>query len=218
MMTDRLESELAGALGSVHAPEMLWDRVELALEKSGRPESRHRWLLAAAAIALAAAGALVYHSLARRFGADFDSLALRVHREWILHPDQLSVRLSDAARLRGWITANTPVSLAMRRRGTAHPGSIEIAGARVVRYRGAQLAAIAYRVDAHPATLLIGRESDFRVAEVPRTDRPQHHALPADGVDVYRWQSHGQLYALVAEAPEPPEPGRRACQLCHAST
>ena len=192
-----LERELAVCLEPVEAPEALWDRVEAALDP--RPQRRVSPLKIAAALLVAAAASAAWYW--RQVPRDLERAALRAHADWSRNPGGLDLRTSDPAELRDWMAAKAKLRCVI-----PLVRSIELVGARVL---AAHRAAVFYRADGHPATLVIAAADNPATAK-----RIIRHAGPVAEVKVFTWQARGQEYALVSSTPGD---GRRACAICHAS-
>jgi hypothetical protein len=209
-MIDELQRALRSQLGEVGAPAALWDRVETALETPAMP-ARARVRQPAALVTLAIAVGAVWHSgIWRASGGDLETAALQVHWEFSSHPERLEYRAANAAALQNWVAGNGGVTV--RLADAREP--LELLGASVVYHRKMRLSAISYRVGPYPATLLIAPQADLTGAPPARNPiLPKRRTVPAQGVDIYLWQSHGQAYALVTA----PGAGQGVCLLCHTS-
>ena len=193
--TSELRRELLSSLEPVHAPEGLWAQVEAALE----PRSSRwppRWSMAASLLLVVGGGAWYLHPAAT---------AMDVHEELAHHPERLDIRTSNPSEVRGWIASNTAMVAALASRPQPDPDGLEMVGARVL-HDGR--AAIAYRIDGYPATLLMARASGRSLPIKQIVCRPE----PRAGVNVFSWQVLGQVYSLVSSASVD---GRRACFICH---
>lgn len=219
----RLDAELTAHLAPVRAPESAWARVAAAIEQGDVVRNRDAgsnwvpWRRLAACLLLAlGGGAFWYLQNQPPVIPALETAALQAHADLSLHPEQLDLRTSDAARLRKWIAESSPLTAAVATaRPQPDPDALELVGARWVVIQGKRMAAVAYRLGAFPATLLIARAQDLSSAHRKRL-APQHLAarrVQAGALELYSWQAGGQVYTLVSSLPEQ---SQRACMLCHA--
>jgi hypothetical protein len=104
-------------------------------------------------------------------------------------------------------------SLATRRpAGEGH--RYDLLGARAVQGEGFTAAAIAFRVDETPVTLLVAPGD--RVPDAPRWSplgkRVRWRVDSETGAKLLSWTNSGQAYTLVSELPGG---GQQACLVCH---
>ncbi|HWB98693.1 MAG TPA: hypothetical protein VG672_18420 [Bryobacteraceae bacterium] len=217
----RLEQELAANLAPVEAPESAWARVAAAIEQSGPLHARGVaagtlwWRIAACALLALAGGAFWFLESQPRLVADLEGTALEIHADLSAHPERLDLRTSDAGELRQWFAKGRIVAALAQVRPQPDPDALELRGARWIQVQGKRMAAVTYRVGNYPATLLIARARDLGLSGQGHL-APQHQAVrrvQAGGLELYSWQTGGQVYALVSSLPEQ---SQRACVLCHA--
>jgi anti-sigma factor RsiW len=145
-----------------------------------------RWLLAAAATLVIAAGVAAH---GRTAPAALDAIALDAHRD-----DRWQLRTSDEGVARRWIEQGdlsfSPPSPGAGRQFT---GASRLAGGAL---------ALAYRLGEEPVTLVVG----------PATGGDAHKQIvrrTAGALEVATWTRDDRTYALVANARV------NACTLCH---
>lgn len=161
-----LQNELERQLAPVRAPDSLWGRIEAAAFNSRRRKTNPAqagpqagWILwpAVAVLLLSASGDLLWE-----LGKARASLAPLTEQDLEAVADSASCdfKSADPAQIERWVKAktNVDVSLSCGLPGNAHP-----VGARLIRKRGAVIAAIAYRDGSDSATLLLSdKHSLFR--------------------------------------------------------
>ncbi len=193
-MSEWLELELAEELRPAAAPDELWDRVCTA---SPRPAVAVRrsvptvsWPVAAIVSMMIAAATLWLAAKGQEPVSNLEQLA----EQQLHNPSPLDVESSDPAKIDGWVSRQTGVSLSLPSNGQAR-----LVGARMVRTGRVPVAAVSYRVGGDTATLL--------VAQAGAAMGQAHGRLTC--------KSHGHAYALACSNVEHPE---AACQLCHAKS
>jgi hypothetical protein len=206
-MSEWLDLELSHHLAAVAAPDALWDRIQTALNQTGvvpiqsrmvspgrprlvRPVLRTAWPIAAILTLMAAAGTLWLVAKGEEPALDLRQLAI----EQLRNREPLELRSSDPAQISAWMRrAGFDVTLPSN-----GSGAVRLAGIRLLQKRGVPIAAVAYRVGADTATLLIAR-----VPEASETG----HGSPF-------WRTRSQAYAVASSDPDHAE---AACLLCHTS-
>jgi|SRR5438270_1955360 len=198
-MSEWLDLELSHHLAPVAAPEALWDRIQSgarftpARTRIASPVLRNAWPIAAILTLMAAAGTLWLVARGEQPALDLRQLAM----EQLRNPGPLELRSNDPGRISAWMRqAGLEVTLPSTR-----SGAVRLAGARLLRKRGVQIGAIAYRVGDDTATLLVARAA-----------RADSGSETSHGLSF--WRTRSQSYAVASSNPERPE---AACLLCHTS-
>lgn len=159
---DWIEKELARQLTPVRAPNSLWSRVESA-RRGARSASlsggQAGWILwpAVAMMLLLASGDLLWE-----IGKARASIAPLTEQdlEAVADGSGCDFKSSDPAQIERWVRAKTSMNVNL---SCGRPGNAQLVGARVIRKRGAVIAAIAYQVGNDSATLLVSdKHSLFR--------------------------------------------------------
>jgi anti-sigma factor RsiW len=206
-------------------PEAVARRIRAAAEsKPSRSPRRLAVLATAAAIAAAVAGGVLVWVRSRPHvqleaasgpPAAFERLAREAHRRAFAQGEPLELVTSDGGTLRQWAVARAGVSPPIATRRPAGEGHrYDLLGARTVRGEGYTAAAIAFRVDEKPVTLLVAPAD--RVPEAPEWGalgkRVRWQIDPETGAKLLSWTNSGQAYTLVSELPGG---GQQACLVCH---
>ena len=159
---DWIEKELARQLSPVRAPDSLWSRVESARRgaRSLPPGGRQAgWILwpAVAMMLLFASGDLLWEvGKARASIAPLTEQDL----EAVADGAACDFKSSDPVQIERWVKAKTSMDVNL---SCGCPGNAQLVGARLIRKRGAVIAAIAYQVGNDAATLLVSdKHSLFR--------------------------------------------------------
>lgn len=160
---DWIEKELARQLTPVRAPDSLWSRVESARRRGARSSSlagtQAGWILwpAVAMMLLFASGDLLWE-----IGKARASIAPLTEQdlEAVADGSACDFKSSDPAQIERWVKAETSMNVNL---SCGRPGNAQLVGARLIRKRGAVIAAIAYQVGNDAATLLVSdKHSLFR--------------------------------------------------------
>jgi hypothetical protein len=194
-----LEANLVRHLGPVPAPDLLWERLHDRLRERRAPRKRELhwrlWTVAAMAI-FVCCGAVAWHGAAvHDRQAELEALA----GQEVGNTAAAEFCSSDAGKVRGWIKANAGVDVEIPQGGAMGSSSrVELLGARCVRQSGQRVAAVIYKVDGDPATLLIAKSSAGGSEHTGRS---------------LAWGMRNQVYALAVSGTSDPH---HACLLCHA--
>jgi hypothetical protein len=177
---DWIEKELARQLTPVRAPDSLWSRIESARRRSS-PQAG--WILwpAVAMMLLFASGDLLWE-----IGKARASIAPLTEQdlEAVADGSACDFKSSDPAQIERWVKARTSMNVNL---SCGRPGNAQLVGARLIRKRGAVIAAIAYQVGNDAATLLV-----------------------SDKHSLFRWNRD---YSIAWSGSKEANPG--ACNQCH---
>jgi hypothetical protein len=214
----------AASLPVVAMPPARAERTRRAL----RAASRRPWRVglrfaAAAATVLVVAVVAVWRPTAglafepAAAPARLTAVAVDLHHRVERGELALDVRSDSARELRDWARAHTGrgVSLALDRTATEAARYVP-AGAAAVPYEGEPAAAVVYRVDGRPVTLVVAR--DALAEELPRwglVDKRVEVWRGASGETVFSWRNSGNAYALVSGDEQAPA---TSCFVCHSET
>jgi len=179
---DWIEKELARQLTPVRAPDSLWSRIESA-RRGARSSPQAGWILwpAVAMMLLFASGDLLWE-----IGKARASIAPLTEQdlEAVADGSACDFKSSDPAQIERWVKARTSMNVNL---SCGRPGNAQLVGARLIRKRGAVIAAIAYQVGNDAATLLV-----------------------SDKHSLFRWNRD---YSIAWSGSKEANPG--ACNQCH---
>jgi len=196
-----LEMELARQLCPVAAPESLWDRIhEQQASRRDKPDRWVLWPIAAALLLVASGGAAWRIVMARDPGAGLARLA-----EHELRADSLDFRSEDPLEIRTWVKARANIDIDL----PAGRSAVRLLGARLIQFKGAPVAAVAYRVgDDDAALLVMGKRS---AATSKHLFSPVQSAGSAR---LFTWSMRQQEYTIAFAGAKDPQ---GACLLCHVN-
>lgn len=220
-------SAVRGSLPLYGAPAPLRDRVEELLHRAPSPRRaapRWAWAAAAAAVMLAVAGGARLAGRAptpppaEATAAEFAALAVDTHLRYARRQLPLDVASERPEAVSGWFEGRLPFHLALPdyplAPGESKPYRLE--GGRLVSFRGASAAYVAYRMDGEPVSLLMTSSDRVRPAggEIVRSGALEFHLQSVAGLNLITWTDKGLTYALASDVAVP---GARSCLVCHGS-
>jgi hypothetical protein len=193
----RLERELYLQLAPVPAPEGLWYWIKQP-QRNARPRAALDWAFwpAAVLMALLALGGIV-RAFGSRPAGDQSFMAMA---RTAGGPAYRSGNFDD---IRTWVKneADIDIDLPAGQSGANRP--VKLLGARLLRFRGVQVAAIDYRIGAQAATLFVSGKHEGSV--IPRMETALDHGI-------YSWSLRDETYMVSYSGPPA---SREACMLCH---
>jgi hypothetical protein len=195
---------LARSLRPVAAPDALWERVDG--RRAPEAEGSGQWILfwpVAAALMLTMAGGVAWRvAMAPETG--IRALAVDELQRLEAGGERLDFRSDDAREIQTWVKSAADIDIDL-------PGSSEVRllGARLIRRKGAPVAAVAYQAGEGTAALLVsGRGSGG--SKSPHVFAPVE---TSGGSRVYSWKMREQEYTLASSVTHDPH---AACLLCHS--
>ena len=197
-LNESLERELRARLAPVSAPESLWGDVQRARREARPGAAKLDWAFwpVAAALALLALGGMV-RAFGSRFSSDQELLSMSRGAE------RAEYRSGNFDDIRTWVKDRADIDIDVPAGRTGTDRNVRILGARLLRVRGVNVAAIDYRVGEKAATLFVTGKHVENVL-------PQEE--PAGERGRYSWDRGSETY-LVSYAG--PQASREACLLCH---
>ena len=231
----KLGAALARRLQPVEMPPALAETMRARLRAAGRgraPSPQRGWLQLSPvrlAASLGAAAALVggllwlqhQRTSTARLQVDagplsgFERAALSFHLRRLESSADYDLRTDSASELKGWLAARTGLEAAL---ATARPTEdgrrYQVVGAKLMERAGVRYAAVAYRIDSRPVTLLTARAD--RLPQAPARGllgkRIHYRFDPEHRLKILTWTSSGQTYSLISDLPQL---GQQSCFVCH---
>jgi mycothiol system anti-sigma-R factor len=202
-----------------YAPVRLRKHVTAVLARPLRAASRraHVRLALVAAMILLAAGLLLMPGMLEQANAtSYIDAAIEAHRGCLNGNLPLEVQSGSPAVVAAWFTGKVPFNF---RLPTSPDGSgqgqvYRLTGGRLVNYKGAYAALVAYQMQQQRISLLVASSSSAVAAggEVVPSGKIDFHYSKHEGFNVITWSNHGLTYALVSSLPGS---GRQSCMVCH---
>jgi len=196
----------------------LWlENVRLTLTPLWSRLSIIHWKTPVAAVAAVALALVLVPELLQRVQAkSFVETAVAAHREYVNASFPLGIQSSSSNAVTTWL--NERVAFRFRLPASQSPASekplYRLVGAQLVKYRGSDIALVAYETDKEKISLLV---ASSELAPVANADEIQSsgltfHYLTYGGFNVIVWNNHNLSYALVSSVAGS---ARESCMVCH---
>jgi mycothiol system anti-sigma-R factor len=177
----------------------------------------HQWGALVATILLVAAGLLLLPGIMQRSRANsYIEAAVAAHRSFLNGGLPLEVQSGSPSVVTAWFAGKVPFTfrLPSSAKESEHQQAYQLAGGRLVNYKGGYAALVAYQMQQQKISLLVSSSRSAVAAggeEVPSGGIIFHNSKQAD-FNVITWSNHGLTYALVSSLPGS---GRQSCLVCH---
>jgi anti-sigma factor RsiW len=202
-----------GAGAIYEAPEGSY---EAAQRMVGSWERRRKWRRVApvaAAVVVVLAAALGWMASS---GADYETFAARAHRSYARGTFPLDVTSREPAVVSEWLGPRVPFHLTLPNYPEGGPKRYSLKGARIMQYRGEDVAYLAYEMDQKPISLLISSSPRIVPAggEVYRSGGLSFYFTSEEGFRIISWKDKGLIYAQVSDLNVN---GAESCAICHGA-
>ena len=142
--------------------------------------------------------------------------AIAAHRGFLSGSLPLEVQSDSPSVVTAWFADKVPFTfrLPTPQETMGHEQIYRLTGGRLVNYKGAHAALVAYQMQQQKISLLVASSKSAVVAggeEVPSGGIVFHYRKQAN-FNVITWSTHGLTYALVSSLPGT---GRQSCMVCH---
>jgi anti-sigma factor RsiW len=175
---------------------------------------QRRWLpsLAAAAVLLAVAAAW-WISAAR---SGYEQFAAEAHRNYARGTFPLDVASDRPPVVSDWLKPRVPFHLTLPNYPEGAPKRYALLGARLMQYRGEDVAYLAYEMDRKPISLLISSSSRVMPSggESYRSGGLTFYFSSQQGLRILTWKDKGLTYALVSDLNVK---SAESCAICHGA-
>lgn len=185
-------------------------------QELGRP-ARPWKALGAAAMVLIALGITVAASIVKNASTtDYLETAVATHRGYLMGNLPLEIRSASPAAVVAWFAGKLPFHFQLPPLQVLADGkpAYQLAGARLVNYRGSYAALVTYRMESNTVSLLVA-SSKYAMAsggdQVYSRGLTFHYCIRS-GFNVVTWTNHGLTYALVSAQHSSPQ---ESCLVCH---
>jgi anti-sigma factor RsiW len=168
--------------------------------------------LAAAAVLVAVAAG--WWISAGRSG--YEQFAAETHRNYALGTFPLDVASDQPPVVSGWLKPRVPFHLTLPNYPEGGPKRYGLLGARLMQYRGEDVAYLAYEMDRKPISLLISSSSRIMPSggEGYRSGGLMFYFSSQQGLRIITWKDKGLTYALVSDLDVK---GAESCAICHGA-
>jgi anti-sigma factor RsiW len=195
-----------GSYAAVKGMVTSWERSQ------GRTQKR--WMLsaiAAALVAMAVVAGVLWISATR---AGYVSFAARAHRDFERGAFPLDVASSKPRVVSDWLEPRVPFHLTLPNYPEGGVKRYGLEGARLMQYRGEDVAYLAYRMDGKPISLLISSSSRIVLSggESFQSGGLTFYFSSEQGLRIITWKDKGLNYAQVSDLDVK---GAESCVICH---
>ncbi len=205
-----------GASPFYEVPEQSYAGVQGMVSDWQRRHSRRRWALwtapgIAAALLISVVTAWVSP---RRPG--YEQFAALAHRNYARGAFPLDIASSQPRVVSNWLRPRVPFSLTLPNFPEGGPKRYALSGARLMQYRGEDVAYLAYEMDRRPISLLISSSSRIIPSggESYQSGGLTFYFSSEDGLRIISWKDKGLAYAQVSDLDVK---GAESCVICHGA-
>jgi anti-sigma factor RsiW len=204
---------------SIRARESFYER-HLRIVRTGFADPARRFaklrLVAATLAVIALFLAFVPNVVRQARAANYVETAVATHRSYLDGNLALGIRSDSPEQVTSWFTGKVPFQFRLPQ---STPGSIptyQLAGARLVSYRGSPAALVVYEKQKERISLLVASSESAAVAggQEVRSGALTFHYRTDQGFKVVTWSNLGLSYALVSSVSGS---ARESCMVCHQS-
>jgi len=169
--------------------------------------------IAAAAAVLAGTIGIVWFSAAR---SGYETFAARAHQGYARGAFPLDVSSSEPRVVSAWLAPRVPFHLSLPNYPEGGPKRYALAGARLMQYRGEDVAYLAYEMDRKPISLLISGSARIIPAggESYQSGGLTFYFSSEKGLRTITWTDKGLTYAQVSDLNVK---GAESCAICHGA-
>ncbi len=205
-----------GASPIYELPEQSYAAVEGIVadwqRRQGQPRWR-KWMPAVAAVVLVAVGAEWWYSAER---SGYEQFAVHAHRNYARGTFPLDVVSTQPQVVSDWLVPRVPFHLELPNHPEGGRKPYALAGARLMQYRGEDVAYLAYEMDRKPISLLISSSSRIMPSggESYKSGGLTFYFSSEQGLRVITWKDKGLTYAQVSDLAVK---GAESCVICHGA-
>jgi anti-sigma factor RsiW len=202
-----------GARPLYEVPERSYATVQgVVADWEGRQRQR-RWVLASAVAAVLLSVALAWISTGR---SGYEEFAAQAHRNYARGAFPLDIASSQPQVVSNWLEPRVPFHLTLPNYPEGGPKKYALAGARLMQYRGQDVAYLAYEMDRKPISLLISSSSRIMPSggESYQSGGLTFYFSAEPGLRIITWKDKGLTYAQVSDLDVK---GAESCVICHGA-
>jgi anti-sigma factor RsiW len=202
-----------GARPLYEIPNHSYAAVRGMIAKWDRRQRQLKRLPVMAAASVLAAGLVIWISSGR---SGYEKFAAQVHREYARGAFPLDIASNEPKVVSHWLVPRVPFHLTLPNYPEGGSKRYALSGARLMQYRGEDVAYLAYEMDHKPISLLISSSSRVMPSD---GDRYQSGGLTfyfsyQQGLRVITWNDKGLAYAQVSDLDVK---GAESCAICHGA-
>jgi hypothetical protein len=202
-----------GASPLYEAPDRCYAAVEGMVAAWERRRKRRRWAQAAAAAAALVAVAGAWVSAGR---SGYEQFAAQAHRDYARGAFPLDLASRQPRVVSSWLEPRVPFHLTLPNYPEGEPKRYALAGARLMQYRGENVAYLAYEMDRKPISLFISSSPRILPSggESYRSGGLTFYFSSEQGLRIITWKDKGLTYAQVSDLDVK---GAESCAICHGA-
>jgi len=202
-----------------YAPPHLRKRVLKVLAQPLQTARRSvlRWPILVAAILLLVGVLLPIPGILRQASANsYIEAAVAAHLSSLNGSLPLEIKSETPNAVTAWFAGKVPFNFRLPEAAeeVGHEQVYQLAGGRLVNYKGGYAALVSYQMQQQPISLLVSSSTSATAAggEEVSSGGIVFHYSKRMGFAVITWSTHGLTYALVSSLPGS---GRQSCMVCH---
>ncbi len=195
-------------------PESSYAAVQAMVADWEQRKSRRLWFTLAAAAAVLLVTAALWISTGRRSG--FEQFAALAHRSYARGAFPLDVASNQPQVVSKWLQPRVPFHLKLPNYPEGGPKPYALSGARLMQFRGEEVAYLAYQMDQKPISLLISSSSLIIPSggEKYQSGGLTFYFSSDNGLRIISWKDKGLAYAQVSDLKVN---GAESCVICHGA-
>jgi anti-sigma factor RsiW len=203
-----------GARPIYEVPERSYSAIQGIVENWERRQTQRRWVPAVAAAAVLVAVMMGWWVSAGRSG--YEQFAAEAHRNYARGTFPLDVASDQPPVVSDWLKPRVPFHLTLPNYPEGGPKRYALLGARLMQYRGEDVAYLAYEMDRKPISLLISSSSRIMPSsgESYRSGGLTFYFSSQLGLRIITWRDKGLTYAQVSDLNVK---GAESCAICHGA-
>jgi anti-sigma factor RsiW len=188
------------------------------LVRADKRRGAQRRIAVAAAAAVVLIGVALSYPWSRASAGAFSDFAAGSHIRYASGAAPLDLVSSEPERVTNWFAPRLPFHFKLPDY-VNEPGSTKrysLTGARLLEYRGADVAYLAYTMNRRPISLLVASSRRVTPAggQTFRTGGIDFHFSSGRGLRLITWMDRGLSYALVSDLDVT---GAESCVICHGA-
>lgn len=202
-----------GAKPLYEAPAQSYAAIQNRVANWERGQRRRLWVSVGTAAAVTIAAALTW--ISTRPSA-YETFAVEAHRHYARGVFPLDVASNQPRVVSEWLEPRVPFHLTLPNYPEGGPKRYSLAGARLMQYRGEDVAYLAYEMDHKPISLLISSSSRVTPSggESYRSGGLTFYFSSEQGLRIISWRDKGLTYAQVSDLDVK---GAESCAICHGT-
>jgi anti-sigma factor RsiW len=175
---------------------------------------RRRWWIPAAAVA--AVLVVVAIATISNVRPEYESFAARAHRDYARGAFPLDVASSQPQVVSDWLRPRVPFHLKLPNYPADGRKRYALLGARLMQFRGEDVAFLAYEMDRKPISLMISSSPRIQPSgsESYQSGGLNFYFSSEQGLRIMTWKDRGLTYAQVSDLNVK---GAESCVICHGA-